>query len=46
MGGKEDFHWNFVLTVHVCFWRFSPASLTESYGMVWFERSLPPEQVN
>ena len=29
-GGKPDFHWNFVSTVHVFFWRFSPASLTES----------------
>ena len=29
-GGKQEFHWNFVLTVHVLFSRFSPAYLTES----------------
>ena len=29
-GGKQDFHWNFVSTIYVFFWRFSPASLTES----------------
>ena len=35
MGGKEDFHWNFLSTVHVFFWRFSPASLTESC-LFWY----------
>ena len=29
-GGKQEFHWNFVLTVHVLFSRFSPTYLTES----------------